>query len=250
MEMSFLREQFISLFGARGEDTLARCAAPYEAPGESIEQRLAKSIDHTLLKPDADINQVRGLCEEAKAFSVASVCVNSVFIPLVKESLEGTAVKVCSVVGFPLGAMNSEAKAYEAALAVKQGADEIDMVIALGYIKSGAWERVEHDIAQVRMATSGKILKVILETSLLTQEEKILAAFTSVLAKADFVKTSTGFANGGATLADVSLLRVAVGKAASIKASGGIRTRQEALAFLKAGADRIGASQTKVILGL
>ncbi len=250
METASLREQFVALFGARGGDALARCAVPYEASGESAVQRLAKSIDHTLLKPEATMEQVRLLCEEAKQFFVASVCVNSTFVPLVTKSLQGSTVKVCSVVGFPLGAMSSKAKAYEAALAVEQGADEIDMVIALGLIKGGAWERVEQDIAQVRTAISGKILKVILETSLLTQEEKIFAALTAVLAKADFVKTSTGFADGGATLADVSLLRETVGNAASVKASGGIRTRQEALAFLEAGADRIGASQTKTILGL
>lgn len=250
METPSLQRQFIEQFGLRANEALAQCAIPYQIPDVTTASRLARSIDHTLLKPEATLDQVQAVCEEAKQFSVASVCVNSVFVPFVKQFLVGSSVKVCSVVGFPLGAMSSHAKAYEAAWAVEHGADEIDMVIAIGAIKSSAWQSVERDIAQVRAATSGRILKVIIETSLLTQEEKILAAWTTVLAKADFVKTSTGFANGGATLQDVSLLRETVGGAVSVKASGGIRTRQEALAFLEAGADRIGASQTKVILGL
>ena len=245
-----LREEFIRHFGSKGERTLTLCASPYHKPAVPTVERLAKSIDHTLLKSDATQEQVGELCAEAIQGAVASVCVNSVFVPFVRERLDGSAVAVCSVVGFPLGAMSKDTKACEAKWAHSHGAQEIDMVISLGALKAGEFALVVDDIRAVREAVPDGILKVILETALLTNREKVLAAWCSVLAKADYVKTSTGFSIGGATIADIKLLRAAVGGAALLKASGGIRTREDALSFLEAGADRLGASQTKVILGL
>ncbi len=205
-------------------------------------QELAKTIDHTLLKPDATAAQIRKVCDEAKAYRFASVCVNPSRIALVAKELEGTDVTPCCVVGFPLGAIPSESKAAEAAVAVKNGAREIDMVIDIGAAKDGDWARVEADIAAVKAACGEAKLKVIIETCLLTDDEKVQACLAAKRANADFVKTSTGFSKGGATVEDVRLMRRTVGPDMGVKASGGIHNRAEALAMLEAGATRIGAS--------
>jgi deoxyribose-phosphate aldolase len=203
---------------------------------------LASLIDHTILKPDATEAQVAKYCEEARQYTFRSVCVNARYAPLVKRCLTGSDVRTCIVVGFPLGATTSASKTTEAAGAVEDGAEEIDMVMAIGMLKSGAQDQVRADIAAVRQACSGRILKVILETCLLSDDEKRLACRLSREAGADFVKTSTGFANSGATLKDVALMREAVGATLGVKASGGIRTREAALAMIAAGANRIGTS--------
>ena len=205
-------------------------------------REIAKTIDHTLLKPDATAAQVLKLCDEAKAYGFASVCVNSARIALVADALKGTDVTPCCVVGFPLGAMITAAKAAETAEAVKAGAWEIDMVINIGAAKEGDWALVEADIAAVKAACGAAKLKVIIETCLLTDDEKIRACQAAVRAGADFVKTSTGFSKGGATTHDVRLMRETVGPDLGVKASGGIHNRAEALAMLEAGASRIGAS--------
>ena len=205
-------------------------------------REIAKTIDHTLLKPDATAAQVLKLCDEAKAYGFASVCVNSARIALVADALKGTDVTPCCVVGFPLGAMITAAKAAETAEAVKAGAREIDMVINIGAAKEGDWALVEADIAAVKAACGAAKLKVIIETCLLTDDDKIRACQAAVRAGADFVKTSTGFSKGGATVEDVRLMRRTVGPDMGVKASGGIHNRAEALAMLEAGASRIGAS--------
>ena len=206
-------------------------------------QELAKTIDHTLLKPDATAAQIRKICDEAKAYRFASVCVNPSRIALVAEQLKGTDVTPCCVVGFPLGAIPSESKAAETAVAVKNGAGEIDMVIDIGAAKDGDWAKVEADIAAVKAACGDAAkLKVIIETCLLTDDEKVQACLAAKRAKADFVKTSTGFSKAGATVEDVRLMRRTVGPEMGVKAAGGIHTREEALAMLEAGATRIGAS--------
>jgi len=201
---------------------------------------LASYIDHTLLKPIATKADILKLCEEAKHYHFASVCVNPCWVSLCAESLKGTGVKVCTVIGFPLGANTSEIKAAEAALAIKQGADEVDMVINIGALKEGNTDYVYQDILAVRKASEGKILKVIIETSYLTDEEKKTACKLSAKAGADFVKTSTGFSNAGATAEDVKLMKEASG--IKVKASGGVRTKEDALKMIEAGASRLGAS--------
>ena len=204
---------------------------------------IAKYIDHTLLKADARKEDIEKLCSEAFHNGFASVCVNSCWVPLASDLLAGTDVKVCTVVGFPLGAASANAKAAEAADAVKNGADEIDMVINIGMLKSGMMEAVEDDIKEVRNAAKGKILKVIIETCLLSDDEKKAACRAAVDAGADFVKTSTGFSTGGATVHDVALMKEAVSaRGLKVKASGGIRNYKDAKAMIDAGADRIGAS--------
>ena len=206
-------------------------------------RELAKTIDHTLLKPDASAAQIIKVCDEAKAYHFASVCVNPSRIALVAEQLKGTDVTPCCVVGFPLGAIPSESKAAETAVAVKNGAREIDMVIDIGAAKDGDWAKVEADIAAVKAACGDAAkLKVIIETCLLTDDEKVQACLAAKRAKADFVKTSTGFSKAGATVEDVRLMRRTVGPEMGVKAAGGIHTREEALAMLEAGATRIGAS--------
>lgn len=207
-----------------------------------IDHELARMIDHTLLKAEATAEQIKQLCEEAKAFGFASVCVNSSFVPMCAEFLRGSGVHVCSVVGFPLGAMASEVKAAEAAWAIRHGADEIDMVMAVGRLKSGEVDVVRKDIEAVVEAAQGRIVKVILETALLSQDEKARSCEIAVEAGATFVKTSTGFGPGGATVEDVRLMRRVVGDAMGVKASGGIRDRATALAMVKAGATRLGTS--------
>ncbi len=209
---------------------------------------LAGLIDHTILAADATSAQVTRFCEEALEHSFCSVCVNSSFVPLVAGILSGGGVRCCSVIGFPLGAAASEAKAAEAAWAVAAGADEIDMVIALGALKAGDMAAVRLDIAHVRAACAGAVLKVIIETCLLEDAEKQIASLAAQQAGADFVKTSTGFARGGATVHDVALLRSTVGPLMGVKASGGIRTRDAAEAMIAAGATRIGASASLAII--
>jgi deoxyribose-phosphate aldolase len=203
---------------------------------------LASMIDHTILKPDATEAQVSRVCEEAKAHGFRAVCVNSVHVALVARCLSGSAVRICSVVGFPFGAMPSAIKAAEAAAAVAAGADEIDMVIAIGALKEQRLDYVRNDISAVRAACTRAVLKVIIETRLLTDDEKQMACQLAVTAGADFVKTSTGFSTGGATVADVALMRAAVGSAVGVKASGGVRSREVAKSMIAAGANRIGTS--------
>lgn len=210
---------------------------------------LAKYIDHTLLKPDASEEAIRRVCEEAVAYQTASVCVNSSRVPLVAELLKGTGVKTCCVVGFPLGAMLTSAKAAEAYFAIEAGAQEIDMVINIGKAKDGDWDFVQNDIAAVVAACRNRALvKVIIETCLLTNDEKVLACTAAKNAGADFVKTSTGFSTGGATEEDIRLMRDTVGPEMGVKASGGIRNRDAAEKMIAAGATRIGASSSKSIL--
>lgn len=209
---------------------------------------LAKYIDHTLLNPSATPNDILTIFEEAKHYKTASVCVNSCYVPLVHQALLGSGVMTCCVVGFPLGAMSTEAKAEEARLAVQDGAEEIDMVQNIGYVKAGEWTKVEQDIAAVVKAAAPAQVKVILETCLLTEEEKIKCCRLAKSAGAAFVKTSTGFSTGGAAAADIALMRQTVGADMGVKASGGIHSAEEALTMLEAGATRIGASSTKKIV--
>ncbi len=210
----------------------------------------AKLIDHTILKPVASKEDVRRICDEASKYGFFSVCINPYWVAYAKELLKGTDVKVCTVIGFPLGANTTAVKEYETQDALKNGADEIDMVINLGALKSGDFDTVLNDIAAVRNACKGHILKVIIETSQLTEEEKVKACQLSAQAGADFVKTSTGFTGGGATAADVALMRKSVPANMQVKASGGVRSREDFDAMVAAGATRIGASSgVKIIEG-
>lgn len=210
---------------------------------------LASYIDHTILKADATREQVIQVCEEAKAHGFWSVCVNPYYVSLVAEALKGSAVKVCSVIGFPLGAGVTSVKAAETLQAVEDGADEIDMVINMAALKNGDDQVVRQDIEGVVAALQGKaILKVILETCLLTEAEKIKACRLAKAAGAHFVKTSTGFSTGGATAEDIALMRREVGSDMGVKASGGIRSREIALQMIEAGASRIGASASVAIV--
>ena len=207
-----------------------------------------KLIDHTLLKQDAQPEQIIKLCEEAKQFDFMSVCVNPAYVPLAAECLKGSDVKVCTVIGFPLGMNLTKTKIDEAALAIKEGADEIDMVINVGMLKAGHDQYVEEEIRELKAVAGSKVLKVIIETCLLTDEEKVRACIASKNAGADFVKTSTGFSTGGATVHDVALMRKTVGPDMGVKASGGVRTHEDLLAMVEAGATRIGTSNgTKII---
>ena len=205
-------------------------------------ESLASLIDHTILKPDATRSEVLEFCSQARTHGFRSVCVNSLHVPLVADALRGSDVRTCAVVGFPLGAMLPEAKAGEAALACSHGADEIDMVLPVGLLKDGEHDAVRADIAGVRAACAGRVLKVIIETCLLSDEEKRAACRLSREAGADFVKTSTGFSTSGATAADVALMREVVGPDLGVKASGGVRTLEAAQAMIAAGATRIGTS--------
>lgn len=205
--------------------------------------KLASMIDHTILKPEAGKEQVETICREAREYGFASVCVNSSYVPLCAELLRDTEVKVCTVIGFPLGAMSTAAKAAEARQAILDGAEELDMVIHIGMLKDGNNEYVEQDIHSVVEEARGKAaVKVIIETCLLSEEEKIRACMLAKKAGADYVKTSTGFSTGGATAEDIALMKNTVGKDMKVKASGGIRTREKAEEMRKAGADRIGTS--------
>jgi deoxyribose-phosphate aldolase len=216
-----------------------------------VEHDLARMIDHTLLKPDATIDEITRLCQEAKKYDFASVCINPSYVSRCSRQLRDTSVKVCTVIGFPLGATSTATKAFEAEHALRDGAKEIDMVINVGMLKSGEYDYVENDIFAV--VTTGKryraLTKVILETALLSDEEKVKGCILAKRAGADFVKTSTGFSKGGATVGDVALMRKVVGSAMGVKASGGVRTREDALAMVASGADRIGASASVKIVG-
>lgn len=203
---------------------------------------IAAMLDHTLLKPEATPAQIEKLCAEAAEYHFASVCVNPVYIPLAARLLKGTGVKVCCVVGFPLGAIAPEQKAAEAASCAAMGAEELDMVIHVGAAKAGDWALVQRDIEGVVKAAAGHTVKVIIETCLLTDEEKVKACEAAKAAGADFVKTSTGFSTGGATTHDIALMRKTVGPEMGVKASGGIRDYETAMAMIEAGANRIGAS--------
>lgn len=211
--------------------------------------KIQKYIDHTLLKPQATKEQIIKVCEEAKKYGFASVCVNPYYTSLVRKELEGTDVKTCVVVGFPLGATTKEVKAFETKQAVENGAQEVDMVINIGALKDKEYDVVKEDIKAVVEAAKGKALvKVIIETCLLTDEEKVKACEIAKEAGADFVKTSTGFSTGGATVEDIELMRKTVGKDMGVKASGGVRTREFAEAVIEAGANRIGASSSIAIV--
>ena len=203
---------------------------------------IAKYIDYTLLKATATPADIEKLCKEALEYGFYSVCVNSGYVPLAAEQLKGSKVKVCTVVGFPLGAMSTQAKLYETSVALSQGAQEIDMVLNVGLFLSGNVAKVLDEIALLKQETGNRVLKVIIETCYLNDDQKRLASQVCVDAGADFVKTSTGFGTGGATLADVQLIREVVGDRAKIKASGGIRDKQTALQYISLGVDRIGAS--------
>jgi len=219
--------------------------------GENISDLgLARMIDHTILKADATVDEIKNLCEEARRYHFVSVCVNPGFVPLCADLLRGTDVKVCTVIGFPLGATSTESKRFEAEDAISKGAREIDMVINIGRLKSKDNEYVANDVRQVVLAAKreGVVSKVILETALLTDEEKIIACLICKEAGADFVKTSTGFSKGGATVGDVALMRFVVGSSVGVKASGGIKTKEDAQAMIASGADRIGASASVKII--
>ncbi|MDM5229110.1 deoxyribose-phosphate aldolase [Cytobacillus sp. NJ13] len=210
---------------------------------------VAKMIDHTLLKADATKDQIEKICAEAKEYNFASVCVNPAWVKLSSELLNGTEVKVCTVIGFPLGASTPETKAFETKNAIENGATEVDMVINIGALKGGDNELVERDIRAVVDAARGKALtKVIIETCLLTEDEKVRACELSVKAGADFVKTSTGFSTGGATAEDIALMRKTVGPEIGVKASGGVRSAEDAQKMIDAGATRIGASSGAAIV--
>lgn len=215
-----------------------------------IDPAIAALIDHTILRADATRNDILRVCREAREYNFASVCVNAYWVPLVAAQLAGSPVKTCTVVGFPLGAMATEAKRAETELAVRVGAQEVDMVINIGALKSGDQETVKQDIQAVVEAAhrGGAIVKVILETALLDDNEKAVGCTLAKLAKADFVKTSTGFSTSGATAHDVALMRAAVGDRMGVKASGGIRTLDDLKAMAAAGASRIGASASVKIV--
>jgi deoxyribose-phosphate aldolase len=226
----------------------ARLAHP--APPPQPATPIATYIDHTLLKPEATPAQIKQLCGEATQHRFASVCVNPAYVPLCASLLSGSHVAVCTVIGFPLGATTTETKVFEAAQAAASGARELDMVIAVGQLKAGRYPEVAEDIRQVVDAghAQGALVKVIIETALLSDEEKVAACLLAARAGADFVKTSTGFSGGGATVADIALMRRAVGPDLGVKASGGIRTLADAQALIAAGATRIGASAGVAII--
>uniref|UniRef100_A0A7C4XZ53 Deoxyribose-phosphate aldolase n=1 Tax=Caldisericum exile TaxID=693075 RepID=A0A7C4XZ53_9BACT len=211
---------------------------------EISKEYLRSIIDHTLLKPEATPKDIERLCREAIEYKFYAVCVNSSYVELAKSILKGSEVKVAVVVGFPLGASSTYAKVSEAEKALKDGADEIDMVIHIGFLKAKEFGKVENDIREVVKVGGGRIVKVIIETCLLTNEEKIIASSLAVSASAQFVKTSTGFGSGGATVEDVALIRSVVPAYTGIKAAGGIRDYETAVKMVKAGATRIGASKS------
>jgi deoxyribose-phosphate aldolase len=211
---------------------------------------LANTIDHTLLKPDCTSEQIKTLCTEAIELAPKSVCIPPNYVSLASSLLKESPVLVCTVIGFPLGYQETSIKALETKLAVELGADEIDMVINISWLKSGQDQDVQNDIAEVVQNASGKTVKVILETCLLNDQEIVRACLLAKAAKAHFVKTSTGFSTGGATIDHVSLMKKTVGDAMEVKASGGIKTVQMAHDLIKAGATRLGTSSTKKLLGL
>ena len=201
-----------------------------------------KFIDNTILKADATIEDIKRLCEESKIYDFKSVCINPCFIKAAKEFLKGSDVLICTVIGFPLGSMTTEAKVFEAMDAVKKGADEVDMVINISMLKDKQYDYVKTEIEQIKGAVGKKVLKVIIECCLLTDEEKVIACKLAKEAGADFVKTSTGFSKWGATKEDIKLMRETVGPLMGVKAAGGVRTREEMLEMIENGATRIGTS--------
>lgn len=212
-------------------------------------ENLSKYIDHTLLKPEATKEGILSLCEEAKQYNFKSVCVQPYWVKTAKEALKGSDVLVCTVIGFPHGMNSCETKAFETKQAILDGADEVDMVINIGALKSGQLEIVKNDIAAVVEASKDKALnKVIIETSVLTDEEKVTVCQLAKEAGADFVKTSTGFNGGGATASDIALMRKTVGSQMGVKASGGVRSFEDAMAMIEAGATRLGASSGVAIV--
>lgn len=215
-----------------------------------IDPAIAATIDHTILRPDAKREDIVKLCKEAKTYRFASVCVNPYWIPVVAEQLKGSPVKVCTVIGFPLGASATEVKRAETEAAIRVGAEEIDMVINIGALKSGDYDTVKMDIQAVVEAShsGGALVKVIIETALLDDNEKAIACTLAKLAGADYVKTSTGFAAAGATVHDVALMRAVVGPKMGVKASGGVRTLEDVKKLAEAGATRIGASASVKII--
>ncbi len=231
---------------ANGADRVA-----FHGTAADVPLDMAKYIDHTLLKPEATANEIDVLCDEAMEFGFASVCINPTWVKRVADRLRGSGVKTTSVIGFPLGANTPEIKAMETRRALRDGAREVDMVINIGALKSGFLELVRTDIEKVVDSAheGGAIVKVILETSKLTDEEKVVASAIAKQAKADYVKTSTGFGGGGATVYDVALMRETVGPDMGVKASGGVHTAQEAEDMIAAGATRIGASAGVQIVG-
>ncbi len=211
---------------------------------------MAGIIDHTLLTPEATPERIKKLCRQACEYHFCAVCVSPVFVSLASRLLEGSGVKVCTVVGFPSGAHETDVKAYEASVAIRQGADEIDMVMNVGAARAGDWGEVKSDIEAVVRSTRGRIVKVILETCLLSDDEKVVACGACVEAGADFVKTATGFNQAGATVEDIQLLRAAVGADFGVKASGGVRDYETACRMIAAGATRLGTSSgVKIIAG-
>ncbi len=235
----------------KGVGTFPQWLAGHRLTLNSLEAKhLAPLIDHTILKPDADQLQVEKILEEAKEFGFKSVCINPCWVPLASSFLQGTPVEVCTVIGFPLGANHHQLKLDETAMAMEQGATEIDMVLNIGFLKSGLWTEAEKEIKAIAalMASQG-VLKVILETCLLTKEEIKMACKVSMQAGANFVKTSTGFSKGGATVEDVELMRSVVGEHLGVKASGGVRDYPTAMAMLNAGATRLGSSSGINIIG-
>ena len=212
-------------------------------------EEILSKVDHTLLKPEATWPQIQALCDDAIKHHTASVCINTCYVKQAVEYMAGR-IPVCCVVGFPLGAMDTASKAFEAKTAVEDGADEVDMVINVGWLKSGRYDDTEEDIREVKKACGDKHLKVIIECCLLTDEEKVIACRLAEKAGADFVKTSTGFSKGGATVEDVALMRKTVGDRLGVKAAGGIRDAETAVAMIKAGANRLGCSAgIKIIEG-
>jgi len=248
-----ISDAILRQFGAQKARTIMDAGADRVATNADMtkaDPSIAALIDHTILKPDASREEVLKVCAEARQFHFASVCVNPYWIPLVAAELRGTSVKVCTVVGFPLGATSTAAKVCETENTVRAGAQEVDMVINVGALKSCDHETVRNDIQSVAEAAhrGGAILKVILETALLTDEEKAIACTLCKMAGADFVKTSTGFAKHGATAQDIALMRRIVGPEMGVKASGGIRTFEDLKAMTDAGASRIGASASVKIV--
>jgi len=236
-----ITEEVIAKMGAGNADATQQ--------GGISPQSVAKYVDHTLLKPQASLEDVRKVCDEAKQYNFASVCVNPSYIKFVAEQLAGSGVTPCVVVGFPLGATPPEVKAEETKAVVNNGAKEVDMVINVGAVKSGDWSLVQRDIEAVVNAARGRAdVKVIIETCLLTDEEKVKACTVSKQAGADFVKTSTGFSTGGATVEDVRLMRQTVGPVMGVKASGGVKTFADAVAMVEAGATRLGTSSGAAIV--
>jgi len=231
----------------RGEKGLEEWELPDPAKAPVFD--LSALIDHTLLKAEARRDHVDRLCEEALEYGFASVCVNPAWVRRAAAHLKGSPVRVCTVVGFPLGATTASQKAHEATTALAEGAQEVDMVLPLGHALEGDWAAVEAELTQVRKAVpaSGSVLKVILETCLLDEAQKVRACHAALSAGVNFVKTSTGFSSGGATVADVALMRATVGSACGVKASGGIRTYAEALSMVRAGATRLGLSASVAV---